>query len=249
MAYTVKAVAEMAGVSVRTLHYYDEIGLLRPAKVTAAGYRLYTDADLERLQQVLFFRELGLSLREIRAILDRPDFDRREALRRHRGVLVQQQERIRRLIQTIDRTLAAMEGGEPVAGKDLFDGFDPSQYEEEARRRWGHTREYQESTERTRRYTQADWEVIKAEGKEILEGLAALLDRDPADPEVQNWIRRHHQHINSRFYTCSPEVYRGLADLYVTDERFTAFWERIRPGMAQFMRAAMHAYCDRLEGR
>ena len=161
---------------------------------------------------------------------------------------MREQERLGRLIRTIDRTLAAMEGGTEMKDKDLFDGFDPSRYEEEVRRRWGHTEAYAESVARTRQHTRADWEAIMQEGKEILDGIAACMDRSPADPQVQEWIRRNHQMINDRFYNCSLEMYRGLGDMYVQDERFAAFYERVRPGMAQFMQAAIHAHCDRLAG-
>jgi hypothetical protein len=131
----------------------------------------------------------------------------------------------------------------------LFGDFDPAQYEEEARQRWGHTPAYQESIQRTKKYTQADWAAIRQEGQAIEQGLAALMDRSPTDPEVQGWIQKHHQLINDRFYTCPPELYRGLGDLYVQDERFTAYYDRIKPGLAQFVRAAIHAYCDNLEGK
>lgn len=249
MAYTVKRVAELAGISIRTLHHYDEIGLLKPAQATASGYRLYTEQDLERLQQVLFFRELGFSLHEIKQIIDSPGFDRRQALLEHKQLLLERQERLGRLVESIDRTLAAMERGIQMDEKAMFDGFDQSQYEEEARQRWGHSKEYQESAQRTKKYTKEDWAAIQAESSEIAHAIASLMDRQPSDPEVQAWIRRHHQQINDRFYTCSTEVYRGLGDLYVADERFTAYYEKIRPGMAQFMQAAMHSYCDKLEGK
>lgn len=192
---------------------------------------------------------MGFSLREIKEIIDRPGFDRRQALLDHRRLLLAQHERLARLIRLADRTLNAMERGFPMNAREMFNGFDPSEYEEEARRRWGGTKEYQESVERTRRYTEEDWGAIHQEAGAIYEGLAALMDRSPSDPEVQKLIRRHHQHINDRFYACSLEVYRGLGDRYAQDERFAAFFDKIRPGLARFMRAAMHAYCDRLEGR
>jgi MerR family transcriptional regulator, thiopeptide resistance regulator len=249
MAHTVGSVAELAGVSIRTLHHYDEIGLLKPAQMTASGYRLYTDADLERLQQVLFFRELGFSLHEIKEIISSPGFDRRQALQEHRQLLQERQDRLGRLILSIDQTLDAMERGIAMDEKAMFDGFDPSQYEEEARQRWGHTEAYKESARRTKQYTKADWDAIKQESAAINQGLAGLMDRSPSDPEVQEWIRRHHQQINDRFYTCSTEVYRGLGDMYVADERFAANYEQVKPGLAQFMHAAMQAYCDKLEGK
>lgn len=249
MAHTVKAVADLAGISIRTLHHYDEIGLLKPAEVSAAGYRLYSQQDLERLQQVLFFRELGLSLHEIQAILDSPGFDRKQALLDHRKLLQERQRRLERLIRSVDQTLEAMKRGTTMDEKAMFDGFDPSQYEEEARQRWGHSKEFQQSVERTKRYTKGDWEGIQQEIGQISQGIAALMERSPEDPEVQGWVGKWHQVINDRFYACSSEVFRGLADLYVQDERFTAVFEKTRPGMAEFMRQAMHAYCDKLESK
>ncbi|HET7770264.1 MAG TPA: phosphoribosylaminoimidazolesuccinocarboxamide synthase, partial [Chloroflexota bacterium] len=124
MGYTVKAVADVAGISVRTLHHYDRIGLLRPAANTPAGYRLYSQADLERLQQVLFFRELGFSLQDVKAIVDNPTFDRVAALRAHRRLLVEQQGRLGRLVELVDRTIASIERGEPMSNQERFAAFD-----------------------------------------------------------------------------------------------------------------------------
>jgi len=249
MAYTVKAVSDLAGISIRTLHHYDEIDLLKPAQVSASGYRLYTEGDLERLQQILFFRELGFSLQEIKAIIDRPGFDRRQALLDHKRLLLERQDRLERLILSVDRTLDAMERGIHMSEKDMFEGFDQSKYEEEARQRWGGSKEFEESTRRTKKYTKADWDAIKAEAQEIGVNIAARMDRDPADPEVQEWVRRHHQHINDRYYTCSLQIFRSLGEMYVADERFTATYDKIKPGMAQFLEKAMSIYCDRLEGK
>ncbi|HWI61065.1 MAG TPA: MerR family transcriptional regulator [Symbiobacteriaceae bacterium] len=248
MAYTVKAVAELAGISIRTLHHYDEIGLLKPAQTSASGYRLYTDSDLERLQQVLFFKELDFGLTEIRAIVDSPDFDRRQALLQHRELLLQKRDRVKKLIESVDKTLNAMERGISMEKKDMFEGFDHSQYEQEAEQRWGQSEEYKESARRTKKYTKADWDQIKQEGAEVYEGLVSVMDRDPADPEVQEWVRRHHEQINKWFYKCSLEIYRNLGIMYVADERFTANIDKYAPGLSVFLRDAMAAYCDRLEG-
>ncbi len=249
MAYTVKAVADVAGVSVRTLHHYDQIGLLKPASVSAAGYRLYVEGDLERLQQIMFFRELGFGLQEIRSILDSPGFNRREALVSHRRLLEEKCRRLERLIRSVDETIEAMGRREPMDEEAMFEGFDESkmeEYREEARRRWG-SENVDESYRRVSKYSKEDWAAIQAESREINEGLAARIDRDPLDPEVQALVERWHKLINDRYYACAVEVFRGLGDLYVDDSRFTAFYDRIKPGLARFMRAAMHAYCDRLE--
>ncbi|MBY6276217.1 MerR family transcriptional regulator [Symbiobacterium thermophilum] len=254
MALTVKAVAELAGISVRTLHHYDEIGLLKPAGQSAAGYRLYSREDLERLQQILFFRELGFSLKEIAAILESPGFDRRQVLLAHREALLQRKARIERLIATVDRTLAAMEREDAPMDtreemKELFDGFDPGEYEEEARQRWGGSREFRESAERTRKYTRQGWQRIAAEAGEIYGNIARLMDRDPGDPAVQEWVGRWHEHISKWYYDCSLEVFRGLGEMYVQDERFTRNIDKTKPGLARFLRDAMQIYCDRREGK
>lgn len=247
MSYTVKAVAEFAGVSVRTLHHYDAIGLVRPVARSDAGYRLYSRQDLERLQQVLFFRELGFGLGEIRAVLDSPEFDRLRALHEHRRLLHHRKHRLERLIAVVDRTIASMEEGTTLDEKTMFDGFDPSQYEEEARRRWGHTRAYQESRARMKSYGPAELEAIGREQSAVLQEIAALADRSPDDAQVLAAVGRMHRLINERFYTCSLEMFRGLGNLAVEDERFTRTYERLRPGLAAFYQQAVKAYCDRGE--
>lgn len=247
--YTVKALAELAGITVRTLHHYDRIGLFRPSRVSEAGYRLYSDADLDHLQQVLFFRELGLGLTEIKEIVARPGFDRRHALREHRALLLARRERLDNLIALVDRTLDAQERGITMEKQDMFKGFDQSAYEEEARQRWGHTDAYKESTRRVKAYTKEDWAAIQAETKQIEEGIATSMDqgRAPTDPQVQEWLERWHKLVNDRFYQCTPEMIRATGEMYVSDPRFTAYYEKIRPGMAQFMRAAMVAHSERLK--
>ncbi|MGE5674470.1 MAG: TipAS antibiotic-recognition domain-containing protein, partial [Mycobacterium leprae] len=177
-------------------------------------------------------------------IMDSRDFDRRQALLEHKQMLRQRQVRLTRLMESVDRTLAAMERGITMDEKELFDGFEPSQYEAEVKQRWGGTREYADSARRTAQYTKADWTAIQQEMQAIWQGVAALMDRSPADPAVQEWVRRWHQTINDRFYTCSLEVLRGLADMYVQDERFTANYDKVKPGLAQFWSDAMKHYCD-----
>lgn len=248
MAYTVKTVADLAGLSVRALHHYDEIGLLHPTSVSQAGYRLYSDADLERLQQILFFRELGFGLREIKEMIDSPSFDRRRALAGHRRLLREKRRRLDVLIASVERTIEAVDRGTRLEGKAMFEGFDEKQMEgwrEEARERWG-KENVDESWRRASKYTKADWSLISAESEAIEAGIAERMDCDPADPEVQSFVDRWFRLINERYYTCTPEIFRGLGDLYVNDERFKAHYEKRKPGLAEFMRAAMHAYCDRL---
>jgi MerR family transcriptional regulator, thiopeptide resistance regulator len=243
MAYTVKRIAEIAGVSVRTLHHYDEIGLLKPSSHSAAGYRLYQEQDLERLQQVLFFKELGFDLKEIKRVLSDPDFDRRRALVEHRKLLLERQERFGRLIQSVDRTLKAMQRGVPMNAK-MFDGFDQAALEEEARQRWGQGPEWAESQKKWKSYSDADKAEMERENEAILDGLVAHLNREPDDPAVQAVIAQHHGSINRWFFTCPKDIYRQIGDGYVNDPRFTAYWDSVKPGLAVFVRDAIRVYCD-----
>jgi DNA-binding transcriptional MerR regulator len=250
MPYTVKSVAKLAGVSVRTLHHYDAIGLLRPAALSEAGYRHYSEADLERLQQILFFRELEFSLQEIKQILERPDFDRREALLTHRKLLMEKQNRLQAILQSVDQTLDAMERGEEMEKEAMFEVFnDPKlkEYQEEARQRWGGSDAYAESERRTRGYSKQDWMAIKEEMGAVTTGIASVMGQDPGSPEVQEKVGAWFDLINQRFYTCTPEIFRGLGEMYVADPRFTATYENVKPGLAEFLRDAMGIYADRLE--
>ncbi len=252
MSYTVTSVAKLAGVSVRTLHHYDAIGLLRPAALSEAGYRQYSDADLERLQQILFFRELEFSLQEIKQILERPDFDRRAALLTHRTLLMQKQTRLQAILRSVDQTLEAMERGETMEKDAMFEVFnDPKlkEYQQEARQRWGGSEAYAESERRTRGYSKQDWVDLKEEMGAVTTGIAAVMGQDPGSPEVQEKVGAWFDLINQRFYTCTPEIFRGLGEMYVADPRFTATYENVKPGLAQFVRDAMVIYADRLEGK
>jgi DNA-binding transcriptional MerR regulator len=251
-AYTVSQLAKMAGVSVRTLHHYDQIGLLRPASRTAAGYRLYGEQELLRLQQILFFKELDMPLGEVGQILDDPGFDQVTALEQHRQALRQRMERLSRLLNTIDRTIDRLtEDDMALTDEELYEGFTTEQierYNREVQEMYDPAL-VQESQRRLKRMSRAQWQAVKAEGEAVTNGLAALIDREPGDPEVQALIARHHAWIEN-FYPCSAEVYRGLGQGYVEHPEFRAFYEKARPGLAGFMQAAMNHYADQvLDGR
>ena len=246
MPYKVKTIADIAGVSVRLLHHYDEIGLLKPHEVSNAGYRLYSDSDLERLQQILFFRELDFPLRDSKRIMSSPNYDTAAALNEHRHLLIEKRGRLERLIATVEESICSLEGGSKMSKDEMFQAFDEAkieQYKEEIREKYG-SEALDESERRTSKYNKRDWDDIQAEAADINENIAALMDKDPGDPQVQAQIGRWYKHINDRFYTCTPEIFRGLGQLYVDDKRFTAFYEKIKPGMAGFMREAMRIYSD-----
>jgi MerR family transcriptional regulator, thiopeptide resistance regulator len=247
MAYTVGDVSKMAHVSVRTLHHYDELGLVKPSSRTEAGYRLYTPRDLERLQQVLFHRELGFSLEDIARMLADPAFDRRRALMTQRSLLAERAEQARALVDLIDKTIDALDQGEPMSHEDMFNGFDPTQYEEEAKERWGGSAEYEESIKRTRRYTREDWKRLGVEAGAIHEGFAQAMDAmvPPTDARAMDLAERHRQHISRWFYPCSFEIHTGLGQMYVADPRFAANYEPIRTGMAQYICDAIRANAER----
>jgi DNA-binding transcriptional MerR regulator len=253
MPYKVKEVAEWAGVSVRTLHHYDQIGLLKPESVTPAGYRLYTDANLERLQQILFLKEIGFPLREIKNILDNPQFDRKRALLSHKELLLEKKQRLEEIIRTVDKTILSLEGEVQMDIKEMFAGFDMTEiekhkekYADEARQLYG--REIVEATEkRTSGYTKDDWAAIMGKWEEIYHKIIAAMDNGPADPQVQEAVGELRQHITQYFYDCTPDIFRGLGDLYVADQRFTENIDRYKKGLAKFLREAIHMYCDKLK--
>jgi DNA-binding transcriptional MerR regulator len=250
MSLTVSQVAKLAKVSVRTLHHYDEIGLLRPSGRSQAGYRLYEDEDLQRLQQVLFFKELDFPLEEIARLMGDPAFDLRSALQMQRKLLSQRADRVQALIRAVDAALDSLQKGTAMTKEEMFEvfgDFDPAKYEDEARERWGNSEAYKESARRTARYTKNDWMKIKTEGEQLQQAMAAQLaaGRAPTDPVVLELAEQHRAYITRWFYPCSYELHRGLGELYVNDPRFTANIDKVRPGLAQFTREAFRANAER----
>ena len=244
--YTVKQLAKLAGVSVRTLHHYDHIGLLRPSSRTQAGYRLYQGADLVRLQQILFFKELDFSLAEIRDILDDPDFDEVKALEDHRQLLEQQAARIALLINTIDKTVHRLtEDTMPLTDAELYEGFTDAEIlemKQEVQERYD-PELIKISNKNVRNMSKTQFQSVKEEGENIASAMAELMDQDVASPEVQALNARHHA-LNEQFYPTSAEVYRGLSQMYTQDDRFRVYYDKYRPGLADFMAAAMAYYAE-----
>ncbi|HUV16149.1 MAG TPA: MerR family transcriptional regulator [Pelolinea sp.] len=246
MAYSIKEIAELAGVTTRTLRYYDEIGLLSPAEVGDNGYRLYDHQSMLRLQQILYFRELDIPLKDIRHTLNQPNFDLLTALETHRLSLQGRAERITALIETLDQTIATLKGEWIMSEKDYFNGFDESQYEEEARQRWGGTPQYSESRRKLESYSKEKKEAIKQEGRRITERMVGKdADAKPDDADVQAAVGDYFTYLNKNFYTCDVEFLRNLSDMWVADPRFAVNYERIREGGAEFVRDAVQIYCDR----
>ncbi len=240
---TIGEVAELAGVSVRTLRHYDEIGLLVPSARTQAGYRLYERTDLERLQEILVWRQLGFALAEIQTMLATPDHDRVAAIRRQRALAERERERLGALIRALDAALAAQQNGTELEEAKMFDGFDHAEFEAEARERWGHTEAYAESARRTAAYGEQQWDAIREQNEQIVRDFAELLGGgEPADgPEARAAAERHRQHITTWFYECSPAMHRGLGEMYAADERFARNYDQVAPGLAAYVRDAITA--------
>jgi DNA-binding transcriptional MerR regulator len=248
MAYTVGEVARLAGITSRTLHHYDEIGLLRPRERSPGGYRLYDRNDLQRLQEILYFRELGFGLGEIRAAMSDPRYDRGRALRRQRTLLLGHIERLESLIGSLDAAIDAHERGVTMNKEDMFEvfgDFDPAQYEEEVERRWSGPA-LDESRRRTSRFTKNQWIEIRDESEAIARRFAELKESgtDPESEEAVAVAESHRRHIE-RFYPCSHEMHVGLGEMYVQDPRFTAYWDRYAKGLASFVSAAIVANAHR----
>jgi DNA-binding transcriptional MerR regulator len=252
--YQVKEVAELTGVTVRALHHWDELGLLVPRARTEAGYRLYDDEDLLRLQQILIGRELGLPLEEIRRSLDDPRFDRRAALRAQRRELEARAGRTAAMIRAVDHALAALdekEGATTMDAGKLFEGFDAKAYEAEAEERWGDTEAFKESRRRTQKYTPEDWQRHAAEQAAVYAAAAALMHAGhaPESAEAMEVAERHRLLIDRWFYPCGPAMHRGLADLYEADARFAANIDKAAAGLTPFLAAAIRANSARARAR
>ncbi|MFC7442558.1 MerR family transcriptional regulator [Laceyella putida] len=194
----------------------------------------------------MFFKEIGFHLQEIKEILDSPQFDRKQALLTHKELLLQKKKRLEEMIRTLERTIDSMEGEIQMSKQDLFDGFDMKEieehqkkYAEEIRVRYG-----VDAMGELSKHSEKEWARIMARSDEIYKKLVTYMDKDPAAPEVQQVIGAWRQHISDNFYPCTLEIFRGLGDMYVADERFTANIDKYAKGLAAFMKEAMHIYCD-----
>ncbi|TDC81176.1 MerR family transcriptional regulator [Micromonospora sp. KC606] len=246
MTYTVGQVAKAARVTVRTLHHYDEIGLLSPSGRTAAGYRRYDDADLERLQLILWYRELGFPLEEIAAILDDPDADPVAHLRRQHELLNGRIGKLQEMVAAIEMAMEAKRMNirlTPQERFEVFGDFDPDAHAEEVEQRWGDTDAYRESARRTASYSKEDWLRNKAANEDWGRRFVAVMASGaPADSaEAMALAEEHRRLITEWFYDCSYEIHTCLADTYVADPRFTAYFETLAPGMAAYLAEAIRA--------
>ena len=241
----ISEVAKMSGVTVRTLHYYDEIGLLKPSETTEAGYRMYSIEDLERLQQILFFRELDFPLNEIKKIMINPNYDKIEALNKHKELLIEKRKRIDGLITLIDKTI---KGDNNMSFKE-FDNSkieeNKRKYAEEVKKRWGNTDAYKEYEKKTGSYDKNSWNTINEEMAEILKEFADNRDKDVNSDIVQSLVEKWRGYITLNFYNCTKEILSCLGLMYIGDERFKENIDKYGEGTAEFMAKAIEIYCSK----
>jgi len=252
----VKEVADLVGVSVRTLHYYDRIGLLEAKKDNQSGYRLYDEDDLERLQQILFFKELDFNLKEIKNIMYKPDYNKFDALTMQHKMLLLKKKRLESIIKSLEKTIELEEiGGREMKRKDDFQVFNydeiekfKDQYRDEVEERYS-KEAVAESYKKTGKYSKEDWKRVLGEGNKIFESIAALMPCDPGDEKVQSLLEDYRSYISRSYYDCTPEIFEGLGQMYVMDERFTKNIDKVKEGLAQYISDGIKIYSERLKSK
>lgn len=247
--YTVQKLAELAGVSTRTLRYYDEFGILKPARINSSGYRIYGQREVDLLQQILFYRELGLSLENIRKIVTQPSFDGTRALRKHHDKLLEKRQQLDLLIANVEQTLAHKEGQIIMSDKEKFEGFkqkliedNEKKYGQEIREKYGDST-VDQSNKKLKGMTEEQYAAIQQIESEMFEFLLQAMEAgDPASVLAQKSADLHRQWLSFYWDSYSKEAHAGVAQMYVDDERFTKYYDKRSPGLAAFLRDAVHVY-------
>ena len=242
MKMQIKEFALFTGVSVRTLHYYDEIGLLKPAMVDRnSGYRFYDESSVIKMQEILFYRELDFSLKSIKEILSSPDYNKNEALKQQKKLLILKKERLERLISAIDGA---------VKGEAVMTAFDNSEFENykaEVKEKWGNTDAYKEHSEKTKDYSKDKWNSLADGMNDILAEFSVCMKKgsSPDSAEAESLVQKLQSHINDNYYTCTKEILFGLGQMYVSDERFRNNINKHGDGTAEFIKSAIENYCGK----
>lgn len=236
---TINEVAKLTGITVRTLHYYDEIGLLNPSDVLENGYRIYDDKCLKKLQQILFFKELGFELKKIKMILEDDTYNEKEALENHRSLLIMKVDRLKSLIDLVDENLK----GENTMSFEEFDTAEiyehMKKYEKEAKEKWGDTKAFHQSVEKTKNYTDADWIRLKNDSNKVYDVFVDLMKSGGTKEEKDAAVRVWQRHITDNYYDCSDETMLGLAEIYVNYPDFNKNLNKYKEGLAEFMSSAI----------
>lgn len=249
MEYTVQKLGQLAGVSTRTLRYYDEIGILKPARINSSGYRIYGEVEVDRLQQILFYRELGVNLEEIGEILNNPDFNGLNALKEHYRNLLMKQKQLEQLIKNVEKTIGLKEGRNQMSNHEKFDGFkkrmiedNESKYGTEIREKYGENI-VNASYQKFGSMTEEQYAGFEKLGEELMNSLeAAFQTGNSAGEEAMRVAELHKEWLMYTWRSYSREAHAGLARMYVEDERFTAYYDKRQPGLALFLRDAILNY-------
>lgn len=249
MEYTIQGLSNLTGISTRTLRYYDEIGLLKPARINSSGYRIYGEAEVDRLQQIMFYRELGVRLDKIKEIMSSPSFDKIKALREHHEKLLEKRKQLDLLIKNVEKTIALTEGRINMEDREKFEGFkkelikeNERKYGKEIREKYGEDA-VNKSNKKFLNMTKEQYDEFEKLGAEVLEALkAAFATGDPAGELAQKAADLHRRWLCYTWDSYSKEAHAALAQMYVDDERFRAFYDREQPGMAEFLRDAILIY-------
>lgn len=251
MEYSIKKLASLAGVTTRTLRYYDEIGILKPARVNSSGYRIYGQHEVDRLQQIMLYREMGVALETIHEIITQKSFDEISALTKHMEKLLTQRQQLDQLIANVQKTIDYKEGRIHMSDNEKFEGFkrklvedNEQKYGKEVRERYGEN-VVDKSNQKMLRMTKEEYEEFEQLGQEVLDTLQeALGTGNPAGTLAQKAAKLHHKWLTYTFPQYSKEAHAGLAQMYVDDERFTQYYDKVQPGMALFLRDAILIYTD-----
>ncbi|WP_342599355.1 MerR family transcriptional regulator [Psychrobacillus sp. FSL H8-0483] len=249
MEYTVQKLGQLAGISTRTLRYYDEIGLLKPARINSSGYRIYGSVEVDRLQQILFYRELGVNLDSIKEIMTSETFNGATALKEHREKLLEKRAQLDLLIENVDKSIQLTERSITMSDKEKFEGFkqklvdnNEDKYGKEIREKYGEDA-VNKSNAKVRGMSEAQYEEVTNLEQQVLDNLkAAMKTGDPSGDIAQKTAGLHRQWLSFHWDQYSKEAHAGLAEMYVADERFTAYYDKIQPGAAEFLRDAILIY-------
>ncbi len=253
MEYTVQKLAQLAGISTRTLRYYDEIGILKPARINSSGYRIYGKNEVDTLQQIMFYKELGLNLEDIKEIIKDPSFNKLAALTEHRKKLLDKIQQLDLLVNNIDKTIASWKGESEMSDKEKFKGFkqklvndNEEKYGKEAREKYGNEA-IDKSNAKLMGMTEKQYEEITTLSDELMNTLAAAYKTgDPAGELAQKAAELHKQWLTFYWDSYSPDAHAGIAQMYVDDERFKAYYDKEQPGTAKFLRDAVLVYTKKV---
>ncbi|CAK7010103.1 MerR family transcriptional regulator [Tissierella sp. P1] len=251
MEYTVQRLANLAGISSRTLRYYDEIGILKPARINSSGYRIYSNKEVDRLQQILFYRELDMDLESIKKIVTSVSFDESSALIQHREKLLQKRNQIDLLIANVEKTIALKEGRIKMSDKEKFEGFkqkmisdNEERFGKEAREKYG-DEQVDKSNKMLRNMTEEQYKELQKLGSNVIETLKLAYDtKNPGGELAQKAVDLHRQWLSYFWDSYTKEAHANLAQMYVEDERFKEYYDKEQPGLAEFLRDAVSIYAN-----